>query len=204
MDLSSIQKAYARWAPHYDLSFGVISDWGRNFVVSQINQKPGRVLEVGVGTGLALPMYAPDMLVTGIDISDTMLERAKKRVEEEKIRHVEGLHNMDATDMDFADEYFDTIVAMYIMSVAPNPEAILNEMVRTVKKGGDIYILNHFSSKNFALKIVEKVSAPICRIIGWHSTFDMNRLLGHPELELVDIQEMRPLGLFHKLHFKKK
>lgn len=204
MDLTAIQKAYARWAPHYDISFGVISDWGRNFVVTEINHKPGHVLEVGVGTGLSLPMYAPDMMVTGIDVSDIMLERARNRVTDEKLRHVKMLENMDATQMDFADNSFDAVTAMYIMSVAPNPEAIMQEIARVVKSGGDVYILNHFSSSNKFLSIFERAFEPICRLIGWHSKFDMKRLLNNTELELVEIKKMRPFGLFDRLHFKKK
>lgn len=208
MELAAIQKAYSRWAPHYDLSFGLISDWGRSFVVSEVNRKPGRVLEVGVGTGLALPMYAPDMLVTGIDISDTMLDIARKRAEVERLRNVEMIANMDATQMDFEDSSYDTATAMYIMSVAPNPKVILNEMVRVVKTGGDIYILNHFSSENRIIRFLEHFTAPICRLIGWNSVFDMNIILDAAketdQLELVEIKAMRPLGMFTRLHFKKK
>jgi phosphatidylethanolamine/phosphatidyl-N-methylethanolamine N-methyltransferase len=204
MDLTAIQKAYARWAPHYDISFGVISDWGRNFVVTEINRKPGHILEVGVGTGLSLPMYAPDMMVTGIDVSDIMLERARNRVADEKLRHVKMLENMDATQMYFADNSFDAVTAMYIMSVAPNPEAIMQEIARVVKSGGDVYILNHFSSRNKFLSVFERAFEPICRLIGWHSKFDMTRLLNNTELELVEVKKMRPFGLFDRLHFKKK
>ena len=166
MELAAIQKAYRRWAPHYDFSFGLISDWGRSFVVSEVNRKPGRVLEVGVGTGLALPMYAPDMLVTGIDISDNMLELARNRAEDERLRNIEMIANMDATQMTFGDNSYDTATAMYIMSVAPDPEAILQEMVRVVKTGGDIYILNHFSSENKFVHMLERLTAPICKLIG--------------------------------------
>lgn len=208
MELTAIQKAYKRWAPHYDLSFGLISDWGRSFVVSEVNRKPGRVLEVGVGTGLALPMYAPDMLVTGIDISDNMLDIARKRALSERLRNIEMIANMDATQMSFDDNSYDTATAMYIMSVAPNPEAILNEMVRVVKTGGDVYILNHFSSQNKFIRSVEGLTAPICRLLGWHSVFDMKRIMDAADetgqLELVEVKAMRPLGMFTRLHFKKK
>lgn len=204
MDLTKIQKAYARWAPHYDLSFGLISDAARNFTVSEINRKPGKVLEVGVGTGLSLPMYAPDMPVTGIDVSDIMLQRAEKRVREHRLRNIQGLEIMDATQMRFADNHFDTITAMYIMSVVPDPEGVMREMARVVKQGGDIYILNHFSTNKGVLAVAERVFAPMCRLIGWHSEFDMGRLMNVESLELIEIKRMRPFGLFDLLHFRKK
>lgn len=204
MELADIQKAYSRWAPHYDFSFGVISDWGRQFVVEEINHKPGHVLEVGVGTGLALPLYNSNMKITGIDVSEGMLEKARERVQNEKLRNVNALENMDATDMDFATESFDSAVAMFIMSVAPQPEAILQEMARVVKKGGDIYIVNHFASNHKIVAMFERIIEPVCRMIGWHSKFDKNRLMNCPDLELVRTKKMRPLGLFECLHFKKK
>ncbi|MEM6603810.1 MAG: class I SAM-dependent methyltransferase [Pseudomonadota bacterium] len=203
MDMTAIQKAYKRWAPHYDMSFGMISDWGRSFVVSEVNKKPGHVLEVGVGTGLSLPMYAPDMLVSGIDVSDNMLDYARQRAEKHRLRNISCLENMDATHMRFADGSFDMVVAMFIMSVAPKPEDIMRDIARVVKPGGDIYILNHFSSENKAMDFIERASQPVCQMIGWNSVFDMQRVLGDHGLTLVEIKPMRPFGLFKRLHFKK-
>ncbi|MFT6072517.1 MAG: phosphatidylethanolamine/phosphatidyl-N-methylethanolamine N-methyltransferase [Alphaproteobacteria bacterium] len=203
MDLTAVQKAYARWAPHYDVSFGIISDYGRKNTVDLINQKPGRVLEVGVGTGLSLPLYNKLMSVTGIDLSENMLKRAQNRVKKEQLKNIEVLEKKDATDTGYPDNSFDTAVAMYIMSVAPQPEKILAEMVRTVKPGGDIYILNHFSSDSKRFRFLEKIMSPICRFIGWHSTFSRDRVLQAPELELVEEIRMQPFNLFTLLKFKK-
>lgn len=203
MDLTAVQKAYARWAPHYDVSFGLISDYGREQTVKLINQKPGRILEVGVGTGLSLPYYEKRVSVTGIDLSENMLKIAEKRVNKEKLRNVEALEKKDATSTGYPDNSFDTAVAMYIMSVAPEPEKILTEMARVVKSGGDIYILNHFSSENNKIQFFEKILSPLCRFIGWHSTFSRERVLGCNNLELIDEIKMRPLGLFTLLKFRK-
>ena len=203
MDLTAVQKAYARWAPHYDISFGLISDYGRQNAVDMINQKPGRILEVGVGTGLSLPYYKNFMSVTGIDLSENMLKRAKNRVIKEGLKNIEALEKQDATSTDYADNSFDTAVAMYIMSVAPEPEKILAEMARIVKPEGEIYVLNHFASEGKKLEFIEKVMSPICRFIGWHSTFKRERVLGCDTLELVSETQMPPFNLFTLLKFKK-
>lgn len=203
MDLTAVQKAYARWAPHYDISFGLISDYGRQNTVEMINQKSGRVLEVGVGTGLSLPYYHHSVSVTGIDLSENMLKRARTRVFKAGLKNIESLEKKDATNTHYADGSFDTAVAMYLMSVAPEPEKILAEMVRVVKKGGDIYILNHFASEDKRLKFVEKIMSPVCRFIGWHSTFKQDRVLGRNDLELVAEIKMPPFKLFTLLKFRK-
>ncbi len=203
MDLTAVQKAYARWAPHYDVSFGLISDYGRQKTVSLVNQKPGRVLEVGVGTGLSLPHYENFMSVTGIDLSENMLKRAKQRVIKEGLKNIEALEKKDATNMGYEDNSFDSAVAMYIMSVAPEPEKILTEMARVVKPNGEIYILNHFSSENKRFNFIEKIMSPICRFIGWHSTFDKKRVMGCESLELVETIQMQPFKLFTLMKFRK-
>lgn len=204
MDLTTVQKAYARWAPHYDVSFGLISDYGRKETVNIINQKPGHVLEVGVGTGLSLPSYSPDMRVTGIDLSENMLKRAQRRVKKAGLKNVDALHCKDATQTGYQSNSFDCAVAMYIMSVAPQPEVILSEMMRVVKPNGEIYILNHFSSERKRMKFIEKVMSPVCRFIGWHSTFEKNRVMQCPQLELVEEIKMQPFNLFTLLKFVKK
>jgi phosphatidylethanolamine/phosphatidyl-N-methylethanolamine N-methyltransferase len=203
MDLTAVQKAYARWAPHYDVSFGIISDYGRKNTVEIVNQKPGRVIEVGVGTGLSLPLYNNLMSVVGIDLSESMLQRAEKRVLKENLKNIEALEKKDATDTGYENNSFDSAVAMYIMSVALQPEKILAEMVRIVKPGGDIYILNHFASASKRYHFIERLMSPVCRFIGWHSTFERERVLSCSELELVDEIKMQPFNLFTLLKFKK-
>lgn len=204
MDHTAVQKAYARWAPHYDISFGLISDYGRQETIKIINQKPGHVLEIGVGTGLALPNYAPHMRVTGIDLSEDMLKRAQKRADKAGLRNIHALECKDATSTGYEDNSFDSAVAMYVMSVAPEPEKILAEIARIVKPGGEIYLLNHFASDNKRLHFVEKLTAPLCRFIGWHSTFQKERVMGCLDIELIEERKMQPFKLFTLLKFVKK
>ncbi len=204
MDLAAIQKAYSRWAPHYDLSFGKISDAARCRAVAEINKKPGRVLEVGVGTGLALPLYAPDMRVCGLDISEEMLKRARARADEFGMRNIEALEARDARNNGYESDSFDTVTAMYIMSVVPEPRKVMEEMTRVLKPGGDMFILNHFSADSGVIAIAEKVFAPVCRVIGWHSEFPIETVMGVPGLAFVNKEKLKPLGIFSLLHFRKE
>ena len=112
--------------------------------------KPGdRVLEVGVGTGINAALYPRDCAVTGIDLSSSMLEKARERVARKGIRNVRLLE-MDAADLKFADNSFDIVYAPYLISVVPDPVAVAREMRRVCRPGGRIIILNHFRSPNRA------------------------------------------------------
>ncbi|HEY7552807.1 MAG TPA: class I SAM-dependent methyltransferase, partial [Hyphomicrobiaceae bacterium] len=119
MDEAAVRSAYRRWAPVYDNTFGLVAAEGRKHAVEIINRTSGRVLEVGVGTGLSLPSYRRDLQIVGIDLSPEMLEKARERVAAEGLRNVAGLHEMDAGDLKFPDSAFDTVVAMYVMTVVP-------------------------------------------------------------------------------------
>jgi phosphatidylethanolamine/phosphatidyl-N-methylethanolamine N-methyltransferase len=121
MKPESITTSYRRWAPIYDATFGQITHAGRRHATEVANQTGGDVLEVGVGTGLALPYYAPGVSVTGIDFSEDMLERARAKVSEENLSQVRELRQMDARKLDFADDSFDIVVAMHLISVVPDP-----------------------------------------------------------------------------------
>ena len=119
----------------------------RRRAVALVNQLPGRdVLEVGVGTGLALPYYATDRRITGIDLSAEMLAQARKRVADREIPNVAALREMDAEATDFPDASFDTAVAMFVASVVPHPRALLAEMRRVVRPGGNILFVSHFAA----------------------------------------------------------
>ena len=126
---SAVLDAYRRWAPVYDHTFGLIAREGRRHAVEVINARDGRVLEVGVGTGLSLPDYEDHLEVVGIDLSPEMLEKARERVATGALDHVTGLHEMDAGDLRFPDASFDTVVAMYVMTVVPEPEQVMRELV---------------------------------------------------------------------------
>jgi phosphatidylethanolamine/phosphatidyl-N-methylethanolamine N-methyltransferase len=203
MDERQVREAYRRWAPTYDRTFGWIANAGRRHAVELINQRTGSVLEVGVGTGLSLPMLARHLQVYGIDLSPHMLERARQRVRELGLTNVKSLQEIDATSTPFADATFDTVVAMYVMTVVPEPERVMIELARVVKPGGAVILVNHFSQDEGVRGWIERRLAPFGAKLGWRPVFDQSRVLGVPGLALVERRALRPLGLFTMLRFEK-
>lgn len=204
MELEAVAKSYARWAPVYDRTFGAVTHAGRRRATGFANLVGGTVLEVGVGTGLALPFYARHMQVTGIDFSDDMLAKAHERVAEQGLGYVRELRQMDARALDFADESFDTVCAMHIMSVVPEPERVLSEMARVCKRGGHVLITNHFAAEGKGiLARLERLVAPLSDHLGWHSDFARSRVLGDLRLELVEEDGLPPLGLMTYLRLRR-
>jgi phosphatidylethanolamine/phosphatidyl-N-methylethanolamine N-methyltransferase len=203
IDESAVLDAYRRWAPVYDHTFGVVAKQGRRHAVQILNSTEGRVLEVGVGTGLSLPDYEDHLEIVGIDLSPEMLEKARERVAEEALSHVTGLHEMDAGDLRFPDASFDTVVAMYVMTVVPDPERVMRELARVTKPGGQVMLVNHFSQREGVRGWVERRMAPFADRIGWRSVFDVERVTVCDDLELVERKSLRPFGLFTMLRFDK-
>ena len=158
---------------------------------------PGRaVLEVGVGTGLALPLYTKDKRITGIDLSVDMLDQARRRVACDGIHTVQALHEMDAEATEFADATFDTAVAMFVASVVPNPRRLLAEMRRVVKPGGNILFVNHFAAPKGPRWWVERAMAPASRALGWHPDFAVEALFVPEDLPRVTFTTTPPIGIF--------
>ena len=204
MDTASVRHAYRRWAPVYDYTFGKVAEAGRKHAVEIINKRKGRVLEVGVGTGLSLPCYGPHLTVTGIDLSPEMLEKAQEKVTRKKLAHVDGLHEMDASALAFPDESFDTVVAMYVMTVVPDPDKVMRELERVCAPGGEVILVNHFSQEEGVRGFFERKLAPFADLIGWHAVFEVDRVLICDDLRLVDRRALRPFGLFTMLRFVKE
>jgi len=197
LDTASILEAYRRWAGVYDTVFGGVSSAGRRRAVATVNRLPGRdVLEVGVGTGLALPHYTQDKRITGIDLSAPMLERARERTKRDRLHHVVALHEMDAEDTGFPDQSFDIAVAMFVASVVPNPHRLLAEMRRVVRPGGNILLINHFAAEKGPRWWVERAMAPASRALGWHPDFAMGAIFGPEDLAKIEVQMAPPFGLF--------
>ncbi len=203
MKPEAITSSYRRWAPIYDMTFGRITNTGRRHATRVVNQTGGRVLEVGVGTGLALPFYAPEVEVTGIDFSEEMLARARAKVDEEKLTHVRDLRQMDARHLYFPDASFDIVVAMHLISVVPDPEQVMAEMARVCKPGGQILLVNHFAREVGWLAWLERKFAPLANWIGWHSNFPKDRVMGVQELYLAEETPLTALGLFTYLRLEK-
>ncbi len=208
LDKAAIAKAYARWAPIYDFVFGAVFDHGRKAAVAAAERIGGRILEVGVGTGLSLPDYAPANRLFGVDLSVPMLRKAKERVAERQLGNVKGLAVMDAQHLAFAAAVFDVVVAQYVITAVPDPEATLDEFVRVIRPGGEIVLVNHLGAESGLRATAEKCFAPLARRLGWHLEFGWQRLARwaarHGGVELVERRAMPPLGQFSLIRFARR
>lgn len=207
MDIQAVRRSYARWAPIYDKTFGWVTGQGRRRAVSVLNALGGRVLEVGVGTGLSLPHYGAGVEVTGIDASAQMLDKAQEKVTEMGLSHVKALRVMDARALDFPDGSFDHIAAMHIMSVVPEPERVMAEMARVLRPGGTILIISHFAREPHQkgwLPWFERLLAPQANLVGWHSDFERSRVMGTPGLTVIEETTFPPLGIMTLLRLRKE
>jgi phosphatidylethanolamine/phosphatidyl-N-methylethanolamine N-methyltransferase len=204
MQLEYILKSYARYAPVYDQTFGwLLSFRGRSMAAGVTNKRPGKVLEVGVGTGISLSYYRREHEIHGIDISPDMLARAQKRVNKRKLTHVSNLSIMDAREMDYDDGSFDAVVAAYVMSVVPEPQRVIQEIERVCKPGGDVVIVNHFAAEKGFRRNFEAMLAPLSNKLGWRPDMPVEEILGNTALREVRRYTLPPLGMFTLLHLKK-
>ncbi|MGZ8217280.1 class I SAM-dependent methyltransferase [Methylomagnum sp.] len=204
MQLESILKSYARYAPVYDQTFGwLLSFKGRSMAAGVTNKRPGKVLEVGVGTGISLSYYRKEHEVHGIDISPDMLRLAERRVGRQKLSHVSSLSIMDARELEYEDQSFDAVVAAYVMSVVPEPQRVMREIERVLKPGGDVVIVNHFAAEKGFRRNVESLLAPLSHKLGWRPDMPEEEILGHTSLREVKRHNLPPLGMFTMLHLKK-
>jgi len=197
MDAEAVRAAYRRWAGVYDAVFGGVLLGARRRAVSLVNQLPGRdVLEVGVGTGLALPTYARDRRITGIDLSAEMLALAAKRVAALRLPNVKALREMDAEATDFSDASFDIAVAMFVASVVPHPRKLMEEMRRVVRPGGHILFVTHFAAEKGPRWWIERTMAPASRALGWRPDFAMDALMTPDEIARCTTTPLPPFGIF--------
>jgi len=200
LDSAHVKSSYARWAPVYDLVFTFVMRPGRKAIAAAANRIGGRVLDVGVGTGLELPMFGGHVRLTGIDLSEPMLARARQRVCDKALANVEGLFIMDAEHLAFNDAHFDAVVAPYVLTVLPAPEATLNELARVVKPGGEIIIVNHFGAGEGPIAWIESWLGKRSAHLGWRPEFPWS-ILGDwlaktPGVRLLERHKLPPLGLF--------
>ena len=194
MDIDAIRKSYRRYAGLYDFYFGAVFQPGRKAIVELMHCRTDEhILEVGVGTGLSLPLYPSCTRITGIDVSTEMLAKAYKRVQQEQLKNV-ALHEMDAEAMSFSDDSFDKVVAMYVASVVPSPRRLVAEMSRVCKPDGELFIVNHFMSNNRLIARLEKTIAPLSNLVGFHPDFELDAFVRETELNVVEKVPVNFLG----------
>ncbi|PTW55001.1 phosphatidylethanolamine/phosphatidyl-N-methylethanolamine N-methyltransferase [Breoghania corrubedonensis] len=203
LDDVAVRAAYARWAPIYDMVFRAPLYWGRRVGVKRVNEFSGTVLEAGVGTGMALPHYSKHLKVTGIDLSQEMLAKAERRVRGGKLDNVDGLLAMDAGNLAFPDNHFDVTIAMYVITVVPDPVKVMLELERVTRPGGHVILVNHFSAEKGLRAIVEQWLERYASRVGWNPVFPKARILGRTHLLLEEDQSVHPFGLFTMLTFRK-
>jgi phosphatidylethanolamine/phosphatidyl-N-methylethanolamine N-methyltransferase len=185
-----VARVYEKLSTVYDLFFGPTLHPGRLVAIERMGIQAGdRVLEVGVGTGINASLYPRSCHVTGIDLSDSMLEKARERVAREYLRHVRLLE-MDAANLTFADNSFDIVYAPYLVSVVPDPVAVVREMHRVCRPGGRIIILNHFRSPNAILSWAERAISPLTVHIGFKSDLDLPAFLAQADLKPTSIEKV--------------
>jgi len=204
MKIDAVENSYARWAPIYDRTFGYATNIGRRRAVDYINKRTGKILEVGVGTGLSLEHYGASQQVWGFDYSAEMLAKAKAKVTAKGLSAVKELRQMDARKLDYKDGSFDTVAAMHVLSVVPEPERVMSEIARVLKPGGQVVITNHFARERGFLAFLERVAAPLENLLGWHSDFKMERILGEETLCKKEEGSLPPLGMMTFLVLEKE
>lgn len=207
IDNRAVARAYARWAPVYDLVFGRVFAAGRAASIAAAERVGGRILDVGVGTGIALLDYKPSNRICAVDYSEPMLRQARERVLQHKLGHVECVAVMDAQKLGFADAIFDVVVAQYVITTVPDPEAVLDEFVRVLRPGGEMILVNHIGAESGPRRLFEKAFAPVARRLGWRPEFPWARIADwakrHGGVRLIERAPMPPLGHFSLIRYRR-
>ena len=203
-----MRKAYARWAPIYDIFYDKLTEPTARAVVKAAMACGPKVLEAGVGTGLALGYYPAEAEVHGVDLSEDMLRRAQDKVEKRGLSHVRSLQVMDVTRLGFPDESFDAVTAQFIITLVPEPETALDEFMRVLKPGGEIVLANHWGQPSGPIAALEELASPVAKAIGWSSAFkaarveDWARQTGR--MEVVELRSLFPVGFFKLMRIRKQ
>lgn len=207
---ASVAKAYAQWArfaPVYDLVFGPAFSQGRKDSIAAAERVGGRILDVGIGTGISLTNYSGRNRVVGVDYSEPMLRKAQQRVKERRLQHVEALVVMDGTRLGFPDGAFDAVLAQYVITTVPNPEATLDEFARVTRPGGEIILVNHLGAEKGLRRDLERSFAPVARKLGWQPEFAWRRVeqwaRSNGGVRLIERRPMPPLGHFSMIRFQR-
>lgn len=207
MDRGGVAEAYGRWAPVYDIVFGPVFRQGRRTAVVAAERIGGRILEVGVGTGLSLSSYSRKSQVTGIDISEPMLEKARERVKKQGLDHVRSIVVMDAEKLDYPAASFDVVVAQYVITAIPNPENALNEFIRVTRPGGEIIVTTRIGAETGLRGAIEKMLMPVTSRLGFRTEFPWARYerwaAASPDVRLVERRALPPFGHFWLLRYER-
>jgi len=205
MQTQGVASAYDRWAPIYDLVFGPVFKRGRSLAIEAADRIGGRVLEVGVGTGISLPQYSKRCRLFGIDISDGILEKARERAK--RLPNVEAIEVMDAEALRFEANSFDSVVAQYVVTAVPNPEAALDEFARVLRPGGEIIITTRIGAGEGFRGAIEKLLMPVTSRLGFRTEFPFQRYAdwerANGSVRLVERRALPPLGHFELLRYRK-
>lgn len=200
---SAIRRVYARWAPIYDATFGAIVKHYRRHVRTSAHAIKARdILEVGVGTGGSLHHYPRGSKVVGIDMCEEMLAKARARVSKGIEANVE-LRLGDGERLTFPAESFDLVVMLFVVSVTPDPKALLGEVARVLRPGGQVLIINHFAGVT-GMKWIERLFAPMADSVGFHSQLDITAITNHPAFEPIQVKRLWPIGFFHLITLKRR
>jgi phosphatidylethanolamine/phosphatidyl-N-methylethanolamine N-methyltransferase len=204
LDGRLIERLYAQCASFYDRLCGPTLQAGRREAMRELALRPGdEILEIGIGTGLTARLYPPDCKVTGIDVSAPMLREAIKHIDSESRRNIRLLH-MDAAHLEFPDESFDVVYAAYVISVVPEPLAVLREMRRVCRVGGHIVLLNHFLSDTPFLAKVERLISPLTTArLGFRTDLDARRLLARTRLRPVSMRKVNRPRIWTLIHCRR-
>jgi phosphatidylethanolamine/phosphatidyl-N-methylethanolamine N-methyltransferase len=203
-----MRKAYARWAPIYDLVYDKLTEPAARAAVNAAVACGPKVLEAGVGTGLSLGYYPGHAEVYGVDLSEDMLSRAQDKVDKRSLTYVKSLQVMDVTRLGFSDEMFHAVTAQFIITLVPDPEKALSEFARVLKPGGEIVLANHFGQPSGPIATLEEFASPVVKAIGWSSAFKASRVEAWAQstgrMEVVELKPLFPVGFFKLMRIRKR
>ncbi len=202
-----MEKAYARWAPIYDVLCGPVFLNGRRAAAKAAQNVGGRILEIGVGTGLSFDDYDASTEITGIDISEPMIARARERLAGGRYPYVKDLRVMDASRLDYSDASFDCVVGQFVITLVDNPEQVLSECARVLRPGGQIILVNHLYSERGIAAALERLLAQKARGLGLRPEFPFHRLQdwaqAHGGAELIERRKVKPFGFYTLVRFRR-
>jgi phosphatidylethanolamine/phosphatidyl-N-methylethanolamine N-methyltransferase len=203
LESQRVRRVYTALARVYDDCFDWALGPGRRQAVGQLPIRSGqRILEVGVGTGLSLPHYPPGSHVTGIDISEAMLELGRERAERLGRQNLD-LRLMDARELTYPDATFDHVLAPYVISVVPEPGRVMAEIARVCKPGGTVMVVNHFGSASSRFRMLERWASALTQWVGFRLDLPIETVLSTPALELVRIERVNLLGLWRLVELRR-